>query len=119
VSGNLVTSGGNVYFAIHGPQADLNFTPPNTAYWQRPLQVVMLLEIADAQNPAKSEVVSVTGVAPAGSFTANFPQSYTAGSTIVCRGNPGPRTTYNAVGPQTMYNPHDDRTVVLHMSVIK
>jgi hypothetical protein len=84
----------------------VNFTPPNALYWQPLLQVGMLLEITDA---AKSEMVAVTAVG-VGTFTANFTQSYSLGSTIVCRGNPGPQTTYN---------PHADPGVVLHMSVIK
>jgi hypothetical protein len=42
-------------------------------------------------------------------FTANF-KAHAAGASIVCRGNPRPKT---------IYNPHDDPGVVLHMSVIK
>ncbi|HZZ77559.1 MAG TPA: hypothetical protein VFE62_03515, partial [Gemmataceae bacterium] len=68
----------------------------------------MLLEID--RGTANAEVVAVTGVPSANSFTAAFTRSHAAGFTILCRGNPGTRA---------VYNPHDDTTVVLHMSTIK
>jgi hypothetical protein len=77
----------------------------------------MLLEIDT--GTANAEVVAVmpaSAVAPvvaaptASTFTAVFTKNHAVNASITCRGNPG---------PQTIYNPHDDPNVVLHMSVIK
>jgi hypothetical protein len=103
--GNIVTSGGSAYFCTQTPPVGTATT--NTAYWQPLLQPGMLLNI-DSGN-ASAEVVTVQSVTGM-SFTANFANNHAAGASVFLRGNPGPRSTYN---------PHDDRGVVLHMSVIK
>ena len=79
------------------------------------VQVGMLLEIAEPNNPANSEVVQVTALVGANGFQANFVNSHAASTpanpvNIILRGNPG---------PQANYNPHKDNNVVLHLSVIK
>jgi hypothetical protein len=70
------------------------------------IQPGMLLEIDTGASAEVVAVQSVTGM----TITANFAKNHAAGVSIVCRGNPGPKT---------IYNPHDDPGVVLHMSVIK
>ena len=115
---NAVSYLGGVYFYTQpAPPPAATPLPTNAAYWtQLTLQQGMLVEITDnSVSPPVSEVVPVTWVNPnMTSFTAPFTQSYNPGSTIVCRGNPGPQTSY-----PNAYNPHKDNSVVLHLSIIK
>ncbi len=121
VPGNIVyePAGANAvaYYCI---KANTNVRPTtpltaaNSPYWQSLIQPGMLLEVDTGAN---MEVVAVTSVgttaATSHTITANFAKAHNigaAGVPIVIRGNPG---------PQTVYNPHDDPGVVLHMSVIK
>jgi hypothetical protein len=65
-------------------------------------------------NTDREEDITVTGVGPPGAnppfeFYGICRQSHKAGSVVAFRGNPGPWTSYN---------PHLDRTVVPHFSVI-
>lgn len=104
-AGSIVTQGGVAYICTQGNTGQ---TPAaGSLYWQPALQPGMLLEV-DVGSPL-AEVVAVQTVNGM-TFTANFTNSHAANVPIICRGNPGPRGTYN---------PHDDRGVVLHMSVIK
>jgi hypothetical protein len=90
--------------------ANMNQAPTSAtgdANWQPMMQPGMLLEIDTGTATAEVVVVqSATGM----TFTANFAKNHLPGVSIICRGNPGPKTSYN---------PHDDPGVVLHMSVIK
>lgn len=104
-AGSIVTQLGVAYICTQGNTGQ---TPAaGSLYWQPALQPGMLLEV-DVGSPL-AEVVAVQTVNGM-TFTANFTNSHAANVPIICRGNPGPRGTYN---------PHDDRGVVLHMSVIK
>ncbi len=103
--GTIVTAGASAYFCTQPPPVGAPVT--NTAFWQPLLQPGMLLNI-DSGTP-NSEVVTVQSVTGM-TVTANFVNNHAIGAPVFLRGNPGPRTTYN---------PHDDRGVVLHMSVIK
>jgi hypothetical protein len=90
----------------------MNFNPPagNANGVPIGIQPGMMLEIGG------NEVVSVVQVI-GNSFTANFTANRNVNATIVCRGNPGPPPWLHVT--KTTYNPRDDSSVVLHMSVIQ
>jgi hypothetical protein len=95
-----------------GTGQSLSYTPPSGSAGSVPLAVQpgMLLEIDSGLNMEVVVVKSVNVVNGVSFFTADFTLNHAAGATIVCRGNPG---------PQTSYNPRRDSNVVLHLSVIQ